>query len=450
MEEVSYVPEPAGQEHIDGTFPAAFANDVDVEIPEVLCLYTVVDGKFLPRVFLREELEKRDRLSVDGYVSGVVVLCEREMSVSINGRMLSKIQKGEDGRLNLESAGRPGAVRFPFSGRDRDEPYFAEPLEAGRRKWSGGAGYFLLANPTGNLITADANLSITLESKGRKLVVEVRQNGSRDLHISPPFFDRSVTFKYVGTRLQELRGAHADFESRLQAVAEGVRLVESRFNTELVSQVTIIDCEGIHNAITSREGTEVWFYVDVLLKEPVIELGTIAAHETLHKLVGKLRLSETPELRKLFAELKGYDLFSKERFMLVLTGAVPSDCSEPTGFQDLFFAFIDEKNFIDGMKGGHSGENLEEFCTSMTHSLLFIDKLEQNLNKPLLFPGSPNRPKSLTHDEKASIVEKYARVIGCLIMGLESSDESDVISLEEAGGVFERGLRIAMEIQERL
>ncbi len=437
--------ESQGRGNIYEVFPEAGLNED--RIPEILCLYTVLDGKLSANVFDKVKLKKTGKLMVDGYVSGVVALCEQEMSISVGGRMLSKIERGEDGGLRLDTLIDPHPKGFSMLWAIGGKAISMESIARGGLEGVG-VGYSLFANPTGNLISAEKNLPVIFEKEGVSALLEVEQKGDITLQLNASYVQGGVAFRYIGTRLQDLRKAHGDLEARLLSIAEGVKSVESMFNAELVSQVAIIDCEGIHNAITSREGAEIWFYVDAFLNEPLAELSAIAAHEALHKLVGKLRLTENTDMRKLFAELRGYDLFSRERFMLVMTGSLPPDSSEPGGPNDIFFSFIDEKNFIDGMKGGHSGENLDEFCASMAHSLMLVDRLEQNLGKRLLLSSSED-PRFLTKEERASVLESYAKVTGCLIEGLQSKSEPADSLREEAITVFERGARKALEVGDK-
>lgn len=262
------------------------------------------------------------------------------------------------------------------------------------------------ANTMGSPTVSAASLEMAFETEGEKSA-RIFENGYNDLHLNGSL----LTFRYFGNRLEHVRAHPEDFNARLAAIAEGVSRVESAFGTDLVSRVNILDVEGIHNAVTSRRDGEISFYIDAFIQEPIDELRVIAEHESLHRLVWKLDLSGTTELRKIFSELKGYDLFSNERFMLLTTGAV-SEGSAQGGAESLLFDFIDERNFIPGMKGGHSSENIEEFCTSFMHSLMYIENLKDNLLKPILFHNKHSQ--WLSDAEKALIVEAYGKTMNII------------------------------------
>jgi hypothetical protein len=125
-----------------------------------------------------------------------------------------------------------------------------------------------------------------------------------------------------------------------------------------------------------------------------------------------MKLPEDPTLRSYFADLKGYAELSYERFVLMMNGN--SLAGEDEGTNNVFFSFINEKNFMENMNGGHSQKNIEEFSASFIHSLIFIDRLDQNLDRPLKVNGL-DAPRFLSPWEKQVVLDQYIRGIECLL-----------------------------------
>lgn len=96
--------------------------------------------------------------------------------------------------------------------------------------------------------------------------------------------------------------------------------------------------------------------------------------------------------------------------MLMVTQGVSLDHEKaPSHGNDTFFRFISEKHFLEDRKGGHPSDNLDEFCTSFLHSLLYVLRLGSNLNKPVRFPDGTDR--LLTLEQKQRILDDYIETI---------------------------------------
>lgn len=53
---------------------------------ELLRLYYVSDGRLCTRTFCKEDIKAREQVKVNGYVCGIIVLCDGETAVSVDGR----------------------------------------------------------------------------------------------------------------------------------------------------------------------------------------------------------------------------------------------------------------------------------------------------------------------------------------------------------------------------
>lgn len=420
--------------------------------PETVCLYTVVDGRVQPKVFQMNDLRKVERVNIEGYVSGVVVFLEREIPVRMGGKLLKRTERLAAERRLLRDfgflpVGSPDPPKLASDG--GNHPDEKTDLIDGRSMEHLKA-YCLFPDVSGNTISNTPAFGIAFDDPANKWEIQITQQGVEDFCLIPAPSDQVLTFQYIGTRLDKLRAMHSSFDDRLKAVADGIQGVESAFDADLVHQVNIIDREGIQNAITSREGGEIWLYVDALMNEPTDELRVMAAHETLHKLVGKLGLPANARIRKLFARLRGYDLFSSERLTLVMTGVTPSTNTQGQGEHPLL-PFIDENHFFEGMKGGHSGENLDEFCTSMIHSLLFVDRLSENLDRPVIPAGVSTGSGSWAQSDKLAILQEYANAIECLIKALPKKTAGENERLVSAARkIFDVGMKTVNEVNAAL
>ena len=362
------------------------------------------------RLYDRRDLLTGSPLEVEGYVGGVVLLLDEEMDVELDGSALSRIRQWDDGTLVCDHFGR-------LNDDESISPY-VEPLIRGTPDRSGEernvleaylpGGYSWFPKVRGTGVSPLGRFSISLRRGGTSWEIPILHQGVRTLDEFQAGFGRSVPFQTQGRTLEERIPNRANLRERLQAFGRGVRSVERRFGAELVTSVHVVDRRQIRNAVTCKGETEIWLYVDTLLEEPLEELGTMAAHETLHLLVDREGLTDNTAVRKHFADLKGFDRRSSERSVPVDPGVETDRETTPEGVHTLFFSFIDERNFIEGMKGGHSHQNLDEFCTSFLHSAMFAERLGERLDRPIALTDPGQDRRRLTPEEVRDVLEAYA------------------------------------------
>ncbi|RJP26811.1 MAG: hypothetical protein C4520_00150 [Candidatus Abyssobacteria bacterium SURF_5] len=386
-------------------------------------LYSVIDGKLIPIIYRKEDLKSMSRIEMDGYVCGIVVLCEEDMAVDIEGKDLNRIRKNSDGTYSLKYFGtlKPQDLELP----DLDQAYYEKNGSVTAENSFLGGGYSLFPRVNGTALDQESEFNLNFSSAGKTYTIPIRQRELttvQTVSVEPKERD-DITFQYIGNDLDGLKQETDDFEQRLYAITEGIDYVESTLGVNLVDEVTIIDYEEIYNAVTCDEGSDIWFYVRTLREEPLDELRTIAAHETLHILGDRIQCTASPGFREYFADLKGFDDFSYERFMLTLTGNALSDETESNN--NVFFSFINEKNFLENMKGGHSQKNMEELFASFFHSLIFMDRLQKNLDKPVKISGARRR---LSAAERRIVLDEYLRGIRILLESVSQEGESNPIA----------------------
>jgi len=374
-----------------------------------LHIYTVQDGERRQQAFTREMLRGREHLQLKGYVSGLLVLCEKEMEIRVADQVMSKIKCNDNGTFSVKHFGelRPDEL---MPGPD-DRGYYEQAAGKWARAGLQGTGYSFFPAVTGDTVSPEHRFSIAFLSDGAEATIPVIQNSYIDLRQIAREQGAPLSFRYIGDGLGRLTGELSDLDARLQAIASGVAGVEAATGMELIRNINVLEYGDLRNAVTSERSDDMWLYMRTLREEPLRELETIAAHEALHKCVNRLRLTADAGMRKLFADLKGYDVFSNERFLLTTTGAVMPGAKSQAGEADLL-AFVNEKNFFAGMKGGHAQANLDEFCASFLHTLLFIEKLAECLERPLLVAAANGEgQRSLSAERKEAVLAAYTRTI---------------------------------------
>jgi hypothetical protein len=356
-----------------------------------LDLYTIHHGG-LKKLTLDADQIGRGGISVDGYVCGLVLFCNAAATAKVDGKPM--VRTSEENSLL-------------------------------------GEGYSYFPDVKGNAISPNNEFRITVQSGSNVLDIPVQQKGYQTL--APPRFEKDLKYKiafhYLGSEPNVFESGN--FENRLRAVAQGIDAVQRTFGTSLVQNVNIIDYEAIQNAVMREGQSTVWFYTKVLRSEAAEELRVMAEHETLHLLVYKNGLTKNSQVRSLFADLKGFGTFSVERFLLLTKGVAASGRGEGMDREGMFFSFIDEKHFISGMHGGHSQENLDEFCTSFLHSLMYVDRFGNNLQS-FLFPESDGGPSRLSPADRNFILHTYSRTIEIFSKALTPPSVSSSSSYSDA------------------
>lgn len=379
-----------------------------------LCIYQVKNGQTIVRVFSGTELKTHPSIHMEGYISGVVLLSTSSIEASVAGRPLRKLPIQTDGSFDLTIYGKFESDVLKVAFRN------AEHSDFDFDRMNHFAGYAWFPMVRGDPVCTQNRFSIILKDSRQSLEIPVFHTETIQLTLvssEPDNTQYKMDFRYSGNDPEQFE--IRDFETRVRAIAEGVGAVESIMGQELVTSVNLLDYDGIYNALTCDGRNEIWFYTDIFWKESPEELRTIAEHETLHILVDQGRLTKNTDLRELFADLRGMDDLSMDRFALITTGVFPSGArrSDSKTPDHILFAFINEMNFFKGKKGGHSRDSLEEFCVSFLHTLMYPDNLDHNLKSPVILPGgdlnilSTNNQMSLLADY-LMVIEKLMNAAG--------------------------------------
>jgi hypothetical protein len=359
---------------------------------EGLCLYEVVGGQRRKIAFSRRDLESGKALVSKGYVSGVVLISESpNMAAMLEDRQMER---------QVEGSGLAKGIAD-------------QAMDADERLDSGQHYYAYFPRVLGDAVSPKDQFCVSIHDGNSRETLTIRQNGYQcipQVRQAPSAQAAKPVFRYAGSDLSQFLSDLDDLEERLQAIKSGIGLVEKTFGLELVEFVNILPYKGPDNALTLKGQSHLWFYADTIRSQRISELRSMAEHEALHILVDRSGYTRMTALKELFADLMGYGLFSRERFLFVTTGALPDPAVRSLQSAKPLLAFINEKNFIPGMSGGHAGDTLDEFSTSFLHALLYLDQLEQNLRKSELIMADGSR-MLLTAESRGNILKDFLRTL---------------------------------------
>lgn len=392
----------------DSSLPAGSGRSLIESNQGVLLFFYVRDGKIMKTAYTLRDLYKASAVTIDGYVAGTLVFCEKKMDIHVGDMQMRKAEEGADGSLFLDYFGRVNPKGYWNSYLPQSAVFHgAKSLDGKGASFQKYEAFPETVLP--DTISSGDRFKMLFQQKDSSFELIVHHNGYRKLpQIDAPAEPTTAktVFRYLGNRVAAIEKS-PDFAKRLDAIAEGIGLVEKTFDLKLVRNVNVVDCESIENAITRAGYNDIWFFIDTFQRESITELKTIAEHETLHLLVDRYQFTQAYQVRKLFADLRGYDELSADRFFLLTQGAV-KEGSDSCALINSLFSFIDEKNFLR-RKGGHSHQNLDEFCTSLIHSLMYLSRIQRNLDLPVI--SNANTTACLTKSEKTEILEYYLKSI---------------------------------------
>ncbi|MGA6924160.1 MAG: hypothetical protein WBY88_00685 [Desulfosarcina sp.] len=357
---------------VDRRMSSVFSGEV-----AMMWLHVVQDGQPRMMPFSADELAGMSRINVDGYINGVVLLSTSPLTLSVARQPMIPIRHNSDGTYDVKYFGR-------FSRDEFWSTFVSDACQAPPRRRIQGY-YSSFARVPGNALSDQTEFRISVAHDGLENHLTLRHKAQQQIEASDlPVADAGTPqFFYLGGCPSRFGGTDDAVGRRMQAILAGIRAVEWITGGTLVDRVHVIDYERLNNAYTCEGVAEIWFYAPLFWNESLDELRTIAEHETLHILSDRLGFAASSRMRERFAALKGYDPFSLETFFVVTTGRTPARPGTGAAGSGRLFDFINEANFMRGMKGGHAQDDVDEFCASFLHSLVYIDRLEERLGQPV-------------------------------------------------------------------
>ncbi len=401
-----------------------------------LCIFQVHAGILTPVVIAGSELLLNPELDLPGHVAGLLVLGPDPLTVRLDGEPMRTVRPDKSGAFNLKHYGKLAPQDLEAAFRQSDRADF-DPAEL--QAYNG--CYAAFAPVPGNALCPQERFTIDLAGGGAHLSVQVRQLSPQLLSTagSEGAAAQGLEFSYLGNDAERFQSEASGAGARLAAIEAGIRHIEQMIGETLVSGIHVIDFKGRNNALTRNGFNEIWIYSQTFWNESPAELRTMIEHETLHLLADRCRFAQNGALRELFADLRGLESLSKERFSLITMGILPATAARKPSRDNNLLAFVNEMNFFKGMKGGHSRDNLDEFLASFLHTLVFIQDLERAVHAPVLFPDRFTR--HLSPVERKCLLDDYVRAIYALKAALEEHSNVDRFlkdCLEHAARLQER------------
>lgn len=403
----------------------------------------VCDGELQTVNFTAEDLEKNPSLEVRGFLKGVMVLGD-EVDVKINGEKTRQLESGtrENGKIkvgmpclrtndNLEI----GEFSRSLSDSRVDSAYISEYLKeegaGGKGKVPGTAyrGTFEKTE-TMNPIGYEQNNFVEVSGKNGKYVLPIKQ----EIEVISKKFSaghHSVDLLYVGNGVEQFK-KNKEINEKIQIISHAIGQIEdSLCDKKLVKGFEVINTE-LKNA-QAEYGGYVRFTTGYLNGEDSATIINTTEHEVIHHHFFLNKLDENTELRELFADLQGYEGELKEE--ILKDGGLPQIVVAYSGANKNkdFFEFIKESNFFS-KGGGHPTSNVREFICSLTHSLIYSDKLEGNLSKINQGDGQLS-----VKEQQLGILDNYEKTILVMLKASDSKKEKkffeeklgDILKLKE-------------------
>ncbi len=397
---------------------------------KIVYIQAINNGKTRPIILSQKDLEKNPSLDIDGYIANIMIFCKEEINIDINESDFRRINKFE----NDNYIGQRGKSIYPYHLETDDYPeeYWQEIMkndivqdEQGGSFLKGGYYYGqnpininYLGEPISNIENNEVVFKINDETYKLPIKQKVFQKFNKDFKLTKD----GLEFNYLGNDLNRF-SAIEEINEKLSAIAEGVNNVENISSDNLVNQIQIVDYNK-SNAFADQQKKTISFHPDCINKKSLEELRVTSEHETLHKFVFENGFTENMDIRNMFADLKGY--INNQKTCILRDGFAPFDNYNYDYKNKTFFAFIDEHNFFNQENGGHSFGNIYEFMTSFYHTLMYIDRLEDELDDTVLIKHIMGKPQKviLSEDDKVLILDHY---ISLIEMTLENTENIPVI-----------------------
>jgi len=381
----------------------------------LIYLSVINNGEAKPIILSSEELRKNPTLDIDGYIANIMIFDKEEMDISLNQNEAKKIGKlkGED-YIDLNGgAVYPDELETEEYGKEIFQQLIDREVSKDKKGRSFLRGGYFFGRSTRSLYSGKPinnleNNTLTFKIDDKIYTIPIKQKVSqefRKINLDSERQRDDLVFNYLGNDRDRFLGIE-EMDEKLQAIAEATNNVESISDMDIVDRVYLIDYKA-NNAFADAKEKFITFLSGYLEKNSVEDVKIVTEHEILHKYVFEKGFTEDPQVREIFANLKGYTGDKKQR--IIEQGFIPFDDFNENYKNKEFFAFVNEKDFL-GKGGGHSHGNIWEFCTSFTHSLMYLDRLENNLEK---FSG----------EEKSTILDNYIVVLKTMIKYDNQKDE---------------------------
>ncbi len=375
----------------------------------VMWLHVVEKGKTRKVPFTSVELAKMPTISVNGYVTGVVLLSKAPLHIKVNHRSMNAIHPDADGYFQLKQFDHLSQIEFRSALREGEQG--KESNKNIKEIYSS------FSKVPGDALSIAPEFPVTIKRNGFSCRLKIRQHtpikleAGRWTDTPHPYPD----IYYLGDNVERFKHPVDGFKQRMGSLLTGIRAIEKLLGVRMVRRIHILDCDGPFNAYTFDGENQIWLYSKLFWNETAAELKAIAQHEVMHILSDRIGLPKNSRMRELFADLMNFSILSQERFSILTTGRISPRISSDHGKSNgnILFDFINESNFIPGMNGGHSKDNLDEFCASFLHTLIYAGRLKHMLHQPV--KSETGSLLILSHREKQKLLNEYTRTLKIIL-----------------------------------
>ncbi len=342
-------------------------------------ILNVVEGGELKTVAIsREELEKNGyNVNANGYVEGALAIFKNKEVLYLGDKeghascddCLMPMTKAEPltrpaDKYFPEFSLLPGNAACQFNLLDApmpaaDKANLLKLLAGGNISTYGSIlfaqGFNKAASATVLPLSVNEDVRIQIGGVEGTGSIHIRQQGVR-VHDRFHYMASAAAMQALGEKVRS-------FEA---AVAKGINVVEQNFPGVFNGRVIVTE-KNVHQANSFLK--DIAFTTHDIDKKDDSWLLMTTEHEILHQVAIKLGFVSNGEIR---------DKFKKT----------------PAGLMK----FISENEFFGTSSGGHPYSDMDEFCTSFIHTVMYPDRLKANLEK-------------LPPDERKAVAEQYRSVL---------------------------------------
>lgn len=388
------------------------------EIPEELNLIyiQVVHNRAVkPIILSKDQLKQNPSLKINGYIANIMIFSTKKMDVSIAG--MSATTARFDGENSFMLTGANSVYFEDLATPEHPENELKELFLAGQKIEPGkpAVGRYFFMNPPLNpyfegfsIPHKTSQTPLQLQIDGENYEIPIEQNTEETLETIDGF-----EFSYLGNNKEEFSKTDGVNE-KLKAIVKSAKEIETIFGGKLIPKIHLIDFNG-DNIYVSYAQSGVIFFTNIIENRSPEYLATATRHELLHQYAQARGYNGSEKIRAKFADIQG--IKGEKREGVIKLGWVPRTIDEKINLQNTlqnkeFFNFINESNYFDVQDAGHSQDNVNEFVASFFHSIMHIDLLEKNLNKPIVV-GS--KTIELSKEQKLKILDIYIEVLKVII-----------------------------------
>ncbi|MBI4250589.1 hypothetical protein HY622_03295 [Candidatus Uhrbacteria bacterium] len=346
-----------------------------------LVLMAIRDGVPVYRIIDNKELGSATTITVDGYVSGVIVnASDASSSISLNG------EEGKNGKVVNSGIQYDGGIFSPLDFGGNVSFVDSRPVIF---------GYDTKFNPRylGQPISELATNSLRFGDGEDSQEIIIAQHTPKILsHIGEKGSTSSIDITYLGTNPESM-AAHGD---KLKAAREGIQRMERFCGNDLIDRLHVVEYNK-NNAYVNLSKSENRFTIlsKALEERSAEDIKIVAEHEVLHKSIDQREYYQDAKLREIFADI--HQAEGKKRDIILKHGVVPGQTLVLVESNPIL-AFINEEDYFGVQGAGHSGENMDEFLASFIHTVTAFDTFEQRLQSSIYSVTNSIDEKSDTHE----------------------------------------------------